>query len=123
MFLPFNSKLRDRARELRKNMTEPEKKMWFKILSNKQTEYRFLRQKPIAHFIVDFYCSELRLVVEIDGDSHAEQVKYDAERTNILEGHGLQVIRYENSEVLHNIEGVHADLIKRLQKRKRDLKL
>ena len=69
---------------------------------------RILRQRPIDNFIVDFYCSGLRLVIEIDGESHfTEQGKiYDEERTNILEGYGLQVVRFTNVEVLQNFEEV-----------------
>ncbi len=68
--------------------------MWSEILSRKQfAEYKFSRQKPIDHFIVDFYCAKLRWVIEIDGDSHAEQIEYDASRTALLQRHGLSVIR------------------------------
>ena len=77
-------------------------------------DYRFLRQKPVDLFIVDFYCSSLQLVIEIDGDSHAESPEYDAERTRILNGYGLTVIRYANHEVLHNISGVYEDLVQRI---------
>ena len=62
-------------------------------------DYKFLRQKPIDNYIVDFYCSELCLVIEIDGDSHAEAVEYDAARTKVLEALGLTVVRYTNDDV------------------------
>ena len=75
-------------------------------------DYKFLRQKPIDEFIVDFYCSSLRLVIEIDGDSHAETVEYDAARTRILSNHGLTLIRYANNDVMHNISGVYDDLVR-----------
>ena len=78
--------------------------------------YKFLRQKPIDNYIVDFYCAELLLVIEIDGDSHAASVEYDAERTKILESLGLAVVRYTNDEVLSNIQGVYDDLWDKLQK-------
>ena len=77
-------------------------------------DYKFLRQKPMDCFIVDFYCSSLKLVIEIDGDSHAESPENDAERTRILNGYGLTVIRYTNYEVLHNISGVYEDLAQRI---------
>jgi very-short-patch-repair endonuclease len=77
-------------------------------------DYKFLRQKPIDNYIVDFYCSELRLVIEIDGDSHAEAVGYDAERTKVLNALGLTVVRYTNDEVLRNIQGVFDDLSRRI---------
>ena len=71
-------------------------------------KHRVLRQRPIHHFIVDFYCPTLKLVIELDGDSHANQdaQAYDTERTQILEGYGLQVIRFTNHQVLHEFEAV-----------------
>ena len=103
------------ARENRKNPTAAEKKMWNEILRMRQfARYKFLRQKPIADFIVDFYCSELSLVIEIDGDSHGEEIEYDRARTRVLNAHGLTVVRYTNEEVLKNIAGVYDDLAQRL---------
>lgn len=113
--LPYNKKLTERARENRKNPTSAESKIWNEVLRMRQfADYKFLRQKPIDNYIVDFYCSELRLVIEIDGESHAETVEYDAERTKVLEALGLTVIRYTNDEVLRNIQGVFDDLSQRL---------
>lgn len=70
---------------MRKEMTRAEKKLWFDFL--KDSEYRFLRQRVIDNYIVDFYCSFLNLVIELDGDSHYEEgaQEYDSERTEILE--------------------------------------
>jgi len=105
-YLPYNPKLVPIAKQLRLNQTVTEKKMWQGFL--RKLPLRILRQRPIDNFIVDFYCSGLRLVIEIDGESHfTEQGKiYDEERTNILEGYGLQVVRFTNVEVLQNFEGV-----------------
>ena len=64
---------------------------------------------------MDFYCSQLRLVIEIDGDSHAETVENDAERTKVLQSLGLTVVRYTNDEVLRNIQGVYEDLSERIK--------
>jgi very-short-patch-repair endonuclease len=112
-FLPYNQNLTERARENRKNPTKAESKIWREILRMKQfADFKFLRQKPIDNYIVDFYCSELRLVIEVDGDSHVESVEYDALRTSILESLGLRVIRFTNADVLGNIEGVYEELIK-----------
>ncbi|MFP4414562.1 endonuclease domain-containing protein [Coleofasciculus sp.] len=71
-------------------------------------KFRILRQRPIDYFIVDFYCAALKLVIEIDGDSHfTDQGKvYDFNRTSILEGYGLQVVRFTNEEVLNHFESV-----------------
>lgn len=114
-FLPYNKNLTALARENRKNPAKAESKMWNDVLSMRRfSEFKFLRQKPLAGYIVDFYCSELRLVIEIDGDSHADTIEYDAERTLMLNALGLTVIRYTNDEVLSNIEGVFENLIRRV---------
>ncbi|WP_414575888.1 endonuclease domain-containing protein [Anabaena sp. CCY 9402-a] len=104
--LPYNPKLVERAKELRKNMTLAEKKLWYKYLRDFQ--FRIFRQRPIDHFIVDFYCPTLQVVIEIDGDSHFtdEGQDYDLERTRILEGYGLKIIRFTNSQVLHQFDSV-----------------
>jgi very-short-patch-repair endonuclease len=77
-------------------MTVAEKKIWYSYL--RSFPFRVLRQKPIDNFIVDFYCAKLKLVIEIDGDSHYtnEGREYDIERTKILAGYGLKVIRFSN---------------------------
>lgn len=104
--LPYNRELVDRAKDLRKNMTAAEKKLWFNCL--KHFKFRVLRQRPIDHFIVDFYCAALRLVIEVDGDSHftADGLAYDKERTYILEEYGLSIIRFTNQEIMNNFESV-----------------
>jgi very-short-patch-repair endonuclease len=104
--LSYNPKLVERAKELRKNMTKAERKLWYEYLRN--FKYRVHRQRPIDQFIVDFYCPELKLVIEIDGDSHNSEntQAYDLERTQVLEGYELTVIRFTNQEVLTNFEGV-----------------
>jgi very-short-patch-repair endonuclease len=104
--LPYKAGLVERAKELRKNMTVAEKKLWNEYL--KTFPFRVLRQRPIDRFIVDFYCSKLKLVIEVDGDSHFidNAPAYDQERTNILEGYGLTVIRFTNQQVLQEFEAV-----------------
>jgi very-short-patch-repair endonuclease len=86
--------------------------MWQRLLSHRQFQgYKFHRQKPIGPYIVDFYCPDLRLVIEIDGDSHGQQADYDARRDATLHHLGLRVLRYTNRDVLSNPEGVFADLV------------
>ncbi|BAY32733.1 hypothetical protein NIES2107_46230 [Nostoc carneum NIES-2107] len=104
--LPYNPKLIDRAKELRKNMTTAERKLWYEYFKN--FKFRVLRQRPINNFIVDFYCPTLQLVIEIDGDSHFtdEAQDYDIERTRVLEGYGLKIIRFTNSQVLNQFDSV-----------------
>jgi very-short-patch-repair endonuclease len=108
--LPYNTALVARAKELRKNMTLAEKKLWYSYLKN--FKFKVLRQRPIDHFIVDFYCPSLKLVIEIDGDTHFtdEGKAYDKERTARLESYGLKVIRFTNSQVLRNFEAVREQL-------------
>ena len=119
-YIPYNQKLTEKARENRKNPTPAEKKLWFDVLQNKQfTDLKFTRQKPLDEYIVDFYCSELMLAIEIDGDSHAEQVEYDHERTLKLNQLGVEVIRYTNQDVLSSIDGVCSDLQKKIKDRKK----
>jgi very-short-patch-repair endonuclease len=107
-YLPYNPELVARAKEFRNNPTPMEKKLWQNYLRTLQ--FRVLRQRPIDHFIVDFYCSTLRLVIELDGESHfTEQGKaHDVERTAILEGYGLTVLRFTNREVMEQFEDVCA---------------
>ena len=111
-FLPYDKCLTALARENRYNPTPAETLLWQKVLRGKQFEhYKFLRQKPIGDYIVYFYCAEFRLVIEIDGDSHAEQLDYDAQRTLFLNGLGLQVIRNFNRDVLHELPVLYLSLI------------
>ena len=104
------------ARKNRKNMTLPEKKIWHEILSRKQTGYKFLRQHPIGHYIPDFYCRELKLIIEIDGDSHSLQEVYDIKRTSYFESRGLAVVRLSNRDVLSNIDGIKEFLYREISK-------
>ena len=113
VYIPYKGKLKELARQNRNNPTPAEKKIWDEVLSRKQLRgYKFTRQKPIADFIVDFYCSKLQLVIEIDGDSHIESKEYDEAKTNILSQYGLRVLRYANRDVMNNIEGVFQDLMR-----------
>ena len=91
--------IRDRARELRTEQTPAEKRLWSNLRLKQLSGFRFRRQHPIGTYIVDFYYLSSRLVVEIDGDSHADQEEYDTERTEWLEEQGYRVIRFTNREV------------------------
>lgn len=113
-FLPYDKNLISVARDLRKKPTEAELKFWSEVLKNKKFEsFKFTCQKPIDFFIVDFYCSKLALVIEIDGEVHQYQQARDRERDNILkEKYNLKVLRYSNKEVLENTDLVLKDLLK-----------
>jgi very-short-patch-repair endonuclease len=95
-----------RARELRRNPTDTERKLWHHIRDKQIENFRFRRQRPIGKYIVDFICLEANLVIKLDGGQHAEQLQYDAERTKYLTAQGLHVLRYWNNDVMQNIEGV-----------------
>ena len=98
----------ERARMLRRKMTDAEKKLW-QMLRSRQTEgYRFRRQVPLGRFIVDFVCHEAKLIVEIDGGQHDPSSELEASRTRFLESEGYRVLWFWNNEVLDNPEGVHS---------------
>ena len=98
------AELQRRAREMRRNPTEPEKRLW-RCLSNSQVENaKFRRQEVIGWFIADFACPSARLIVEVDGDTH-DEVK-DRVRDDILGERGYRVLRVTNLDVMSNIEGV-----------------
>ena len=97
-----------RARELRRPLTPAEAKLWQRLRRKQLYGLKFRRQHPIFRFIVDFFCNQNKLVVEVDGAHHAEpeQQAYDEARTEWLEQHRYRVIRFTNREVMSNIEGV-----------------
>jgi very-short-patch-repair endonuclease len=88
-------------------MTAPEIILWAK-LKGSQIGYKFRRQHGIGQYIVDFYCSEKKLAVEIDGDSHFEEktIKYDKQRQEFIESNNIRVVRFTNKDIMENIEGV-----------------
>ena len=116
-YLPYRRLLTEVARENRKKQTLAEKKLWKEVLREKQlAQYKFIRQKPLLNFIADFYCPELCLVIEVDGDSHNRKQEYDQLRTEALEQYGVRVIRYTNDQVLKDIPGVYLSLVKEIQR-------
>jgi very-short-patch-repair endonuclease len=94
------------ARRMRHEPTKVEMKLWQKLRRRQLGGYKFRRQHPIGNYIVDFYCAETKLIVEVDGDIHAHQEAYDAERTADLEALGYQVIRFWNGQILQEMDGV-----------------
>ena len=103
---PYNKTNISYAKELRKEMTEYEKKLWFTFL--RTYPVRFQRQKSIGNYIADFYCAKAKLVIELDGSGHYEkaQQKYDQERTRYFESIGLKELRFTNLEIARNYKGV-----------------
>jgi very-short-patch-repair endonuclease len=98
--------IKGKAKELRKNMTEPEKILWNYLRKKQQSGMHFRRQHPFGIYILDFYCFEANLVIEIDGMIHLNQKDYDLERTKDLESSGLYVMRFNNSDVNERIDYV-----------------
>ena len=102
-FIPYKLKLKERARELRKNQTKEEILFYNDILLKYFNEFRFLKQKPIDGFILDFYCSKLKLGIEIDGGIHIANVTRDKERDKILfSKYNIKVIRFKNEDIVGN---------------------
>ena len=109
----FNNKYQKPVRsELRNNQTEPEKIFW-NWVRNKQFGVKFRRQYGIGRYIVDFYCPELKLVIEIDGDSHFDEIskEYDAKWDEYLFSIGLKIMRFTNTDLMQNREGVLLKLL------------
>lgn len=113
--IPYKNSLQCPARELRKNMTPWERKLWYEFL--REQSPRFLRQKPIGNYIVDFYCPSRRLAVELDGGQHFEPQgqEHDARRTAELEKLGVKVLRFSNLEVDRNFRGVCEQILNDLK--------
>jgi len=106
--LPYNKKLKPFSQTLRGNMTEAEQKLWKRLRRKQMLGVQFYRQKPIAGYITDFYCSAADLVIELDGSQHFEKyhLKNDIERDAILQALGLQVLRFDNRQVMLEIDVV-----------------
>ncbi len=100
-----NKYLHDARKDLRNQSTEHEIILWYKI-NNKKLGYKFRRQHSIGQFIADFYCAEKRLVIELDGSQHLDNQEYDKERSEYFESLNIKVLRFWNSEITRNIDGV-----------------
>ena len=101
-----SGELRDRVKELRRNMTPTEKILWQKLRHNRLNGFQFRRQQIIDGYIVDFYCHAKALVVEVDGDIHDQQVEYDNERDAHLISRGFRVLRFTNEAINQNLTTV-----------------
>ena len=108
--------LLQRSRQLRTDATDAERRLWTHLRSKNLNEARFRRQHSIEGFIVDFCCIKERLIVELDGSQHADNLGYDAHRTKILEDQGFRVIRFWNGEVMQNLDGVLEAIARALRK-------
>jgi very-short-patch-repair endonuclease len=109
----YNKRLKQLARNLRNNSTKAEIKMWVELLSKRQMRgYQFLRQRSIGNFIADFFCKELKLVIEVDGITHhwEETIDKDIQKENFLQRTGCHILRFDDKEVMNRL-GVVYDVI------------
>jgi very-short-patch-repair endonuclease len=108
---------RDQARVLRRNLTDAEDKLWRWLRDREVTKTKFRRQHPLGPFILDFYCHEHRLAIEVDGGQHneAKGMKDDRRRTTYIEANGIKVMRFNNLDVLQNIDGVMSVILQALE--------
>uniref|UniRef100_UPI0002488B4C endonuclease domain-containing protein n=2 Tax=Sphingomonas sp. KC8 TaxID=1030157 RepID=UPI0002488B4C len=102
------------ARHMRSEPTEAERHLWQLLRAKRLSGWKFRRQQPIGRYIVDFYCSSARLIVEADGSQHLDSV-YDAERDAWLVAQGLTTLRFWNNDILNNPEGVLAGILAALE--------
>jgi len=110
--IPYNPALKEKARKLRNNSTFTEILLWNYVKRKQMKGYDFHRQRPIDNYIIDFFCNELYLAIEIDGESHYGNESKDERRQKKLEKLGVQFLRFDDLEVVHNLEGV----LKRIEK-------
>ncbi len=95
-----------RARELRRNETEVERRLWRALRDSGAVGAKFRRQVPIGPYVADFACIAYKLVIELDGGQHAENTRADAGRTRTLSARGFRVLRFWNNDVIENLDGV-----------------
>ncbi len=112
--IPYRIDLKLKARELRKNMTLAEKELWGHI-RRKSLGLEFHRQVPMLDYIVDFYCHEIGLAIEVDGEYHDNQILKDAHRQGRLEKRGVHFLRFKNKEVLSDIDSVLKAIAERIE--------
>lgn len=111
----YRTTLTERARELRRQETPAEKRLWEELRGRKVLGYKFTRQKPLLGYIADFYCAELLLIIEVDGSVHDETGEYDALRSDELRDHGFHLKRYRNEDIDFDLSSVIKDLTQYIQ--------
>lgn len=98
--------LLENAKSLRRTQTDAEQKLWYHLRAHRFMGKKFKRQKPMGRYVVDFVCLEEKLIIELDGGQHADNVEYDRERDSWLRSEGYTVLRFWNNEMLNEMEGV-----------------
>ena len=110
--------IRSHAREMRKNPTEPEALLWLWLRNRSFGDYKFRRQHPVGGYILDFYCAELKLAIELDGQYHDFVADYDEMRTAYLRRQGIEVLRIANNELMKDSDSVNDTIQWAINKRK-----
>lgn len=98
--------LLDNAKSLRRTMTAAEQRLWYHLRAHRFMGLKFKRQKPMGRYVVDFVCLERKLVIELDGGQHADNIEYDHERDAWLRSEGYTVLRFWNNQLMENMDGV-----------------
>ncbi len=106
----LEEKLKGYARELRASATDAEQCIWYLLRNRNFLNFKFRRQHPIGNYILDFYCADAKLAIELDGSQHAENEQYDLHRSEVLQRDGIQVLRFWNNDVLLNTEAVLTEI-------------
>jgi very-short-patch-repair endonuclease len=104
--IPYNPKLKEYARKLRNNSTFTEVQLWNYLKKNQLRGYDFDRQRPIDNFIVDFYCKDLMLAIEVDGESHYQNSEKDKRKDKRLNALGVTVLRFDDLEIVYGLDKV-----------------
>ena len=117
MKIYYNPKLKSLARQLRKEGTLAEVLLWAELKGRKVKDYKFTRQKPIDNYIVDFFCNRLRLAIEVDGISHNDKIKADEIRQKEIEKLGVRFLRFDDSEVRENLNGVFQSIVEWIEEK------
>ena len=114
--MPLPPALLEFARKMRKEQTDAEQFLWRLLRNRNFCGFKFRRQYPIGGYILDFFCDALNFAIELDGGGHAEieQAAYDAERTKILNGTGIRVLRFWNHDLLDKTEAVLEEIYRQL---------
>ncbi len=110
-----NNLLKQRSRDLRKNLTDAEQKLWQKLRNKQIYGNKFRRQFVLGNYIVDFICLDKRLIIEVDGGQHMENVSYDSQRDEWLKNQNFKVLRFWNNQVLDEINSVLDVIVKKLE--------
>ena len=111
----MNKLLKQRSRDLRKNLTDAEQKLWQKLRNKQIDDHKFRRQFVLGNYIVDFICIDKRLIVEVDGGQHMDNVDYDLQRDEWLKKQNFKVLRFWNNQVLSEIDSVLEVIVKNLE--------